>query len=360
MDMRKYNEILVTTTSTIEGVKVQKFLKPISSHLVAGTNIFNDFFADVTDVFGGRSSTYQKQLITLYNEAIEKLKTNAINIGANGIIGLTVDFDEISGKGKSMFMITALGTAVILENKNIITLEQGSKNIDIQQLNNLKRKKEIIVQSENGDLELDKNNWDFIIENQLEEVFPQLISRLKVVADYPHGNSYEEFKSQFINYIVAFPDYKSKALLYQTLKTSMDHILYEKLIEIIGEINLLDFSQCIDLLNSEDSVLQKRALNLLLKDKEMYNEFDYKAIQEIIHLIEKVFQKKGVISSKKMLLSSREKEIWTCDCNKSNDIGDYCSSCGNDLFGFKERETKPFYVTLVLKNKLSLLAELLD
>jgi hypothetical protein len=34
---------------------------------------------------------------------------------ANAIIGLKVDFDEISGKGKSMFMMSALGTAVYVK-----------------------------------------------------------------------------------------------------------------------------------------------------------------------------------------------------------------------------------------------------
>ena len=111
-------DILVTTTSSVEGLKVKHYLKPISAHLVAGTNLFSDFFASFSDVFGGRSQTYQKQLTSLYNEAIERLRTTAYEIGANCIIGLHVDLDEISGKGKSMFMLTAMGTAVIIEDSN--------------------------------------------------------------------------------------------------------------------------------------------------------------------------------------------------------------------------------------------------
>ena len=90
-------------------------MKPVSAHIVAGTNLFSDFFASFSDVFGGRSQTYQKQLSSLYNEAIERIKYAAFELGANCVVGLSIDMDEISGKGKSMFMLTAVGTAVVLE-----------------------------------------------------------------------------------------------------------------------------------------------------------------------------------------------------------------------------------------------------
>ena len=112
--MANPKDVLVVTTSTLEGVKIKQYLKPVSAHIVAGTNMFSDFFASFSDVFGGRSQTYQKQLTSLYAEAIERIKYAAYEVGANCIVGLSVDMDEISGKGKSMFMLTAVGTAVIL------------------------------------------------------------------------------------------------------------------------------------------------------------------------------------------------------------------------------------------------------
>ena len=117
--MIKHKDILVSTASTLEGVKIVSHLSPISTHIVAGTNLFSDIFASFSDVFGGRSSTYQRQISSLYEQAIDELRIKAFELGANGIIGLKVDMDEISGKGKSMFMITAIGSAVIVENLNI-------------------------------------------------------------------------------------------------------------------------------------------------------------------------------------------------------------------------------------------------
>lgn len=129
-------DILVTTTSSVYGLEVKQYLKPISAHIVAGTNLFSDFFASFSDVFGGRSQTYQNQLASLYNEAIERLRIAAYEIGANCIIGLHVDLDEISGKGKSMFMLTAMGTAVIIDESNKIktknTTEEKFENVSIE------------------------------------------------------------------------------------------------------------------------------------------------------------------------------------------------------------------------------------
>ena len=70
-NMRSPREILVTTTSTVDGFNIKQYLRPISSHVVAGTNFFSDFFASFTDVFDGRSGTYQNQLVSLYNESMK-------------------------------------------------------------------------------------------------------------------------------------------------------------------------------------------------------------------------------------------------------------------------------------------------
>ena len=103
--MANYKDILVVTTSSVEGFKVKKYLKPVSAHIVAGTNMFSDFFTSYSDVFGGRSETYQKQLTSLYNEAIDRVKYSAYELGANCIIGLKIDMDEISGKSLCLCLL---------------------------------------------------------------------------------------------------------------------------------------------------------------------------------------------------------------------------------------------------------------
>lgn len=123
-------EILVLTTSSIEGYKIIKHFNPVTSHVVAGTNIFNEFIGGLSDVFGGRSNLFQKQIASIYDEAINKLKIDAYRQGANCILGLKIDVDEISGKGKSMFMITAIGTPILYENIDVLNQQNNIISVD--------------------------------------------------------------------------------------------------------------------------------------------------------------------------------------------------------------------------------------
>ena len=54
---------------------------------------------------------------TLYERARDQISFEAKQKGANAILGYRIDFDEISGQGKSMFMISVSGTAVKLSSK---------------------------------------------------------------------------------------------------------------------------------------------------------------------------------------------------------------------------------------------------
>ncbi len=113
------NNILITTTDTIENAIIEKYMELITTNVVVGTNVFSDFGASLTDFFGGTSQTYQKKLQKIYETAFNNLRQRAIELGANAIVGVKIDFDEISGKGKSMFMVSAIGMAVLIKRKTI-------------------------------------------------------------------------------------------------------------------------------------------------------------------------------------------------------------------------------------------------
>lgn len=106
--------MIITTTNTIEKYTIEQYLGIVNSNVVIGTNLFSDFAASLTDVFGGRSGTYKSKLGTIYNEVMSELERKAESLNADAILGLNIDFDEVSGGGKSMFMVSASGTAVVL------------------------------------------------------------------------------------------------------------------------------------------------------------------------------------------------------------------------------------------------------
>lgn len=108
------SKMIISTTGTIDNMTIERYIDLVSTNVVIGTNIFSDFGASITDFFGGTSDTYQDKLELMYKSVIDKLREKAFAAGANAIVGVKVDFDEISGKGKSMFMVSAVGTAVVV------------------------------------------------------------------------------------------------------------------------------------------------------------------------------------------------------------------------------------------------------
>lgn len=106
--------MILSTTNTIEGRKAVKYLGLVSGDAILGANIFRDFFASVRDIVGGRSAAYEKELRKAKRIALEEMKEQAKNLGANAIIGIDIDYETI-GTNSSMLMVSANGTAVVVE-----------------------------------------------------------------------------------------------------------------------------------------------------------------------------------------------------------------------------------------------------
>lgn len=106
--------IILTTTPTVEGYQVLQHHGIVTSECVFGLNIFKDFFMGLTDFLGGRSSTAQSALKDARENCLRELSIEAVDKGANAVIGISLDYSEFSGGGKSMLFLVATGTAVTL------------------------------------------------------------------------------------------------------------------------------------------------------------------------------------------------------------------------------------------------------
>ena len=104
----------VTTTPTIEGRKIVKYCGVIAGEAILGANLFKDLFASVRDIVGGRSATYEKVLQKAREIALAELQERAGLLGANAVVGVDLDY-EVLGQGNGMLMVSASGTAVVVE-----------------------------------------------------------------------------------------------------------------------------------------------------------------------------------------------------------------------------------------------------
>ena len=105
--------MILTTTNTIEGKTVRDYRGIVTGEAIVGANIFRDFFAGVRDIVGGRSGAYEKELQRAREIALDEMSENARLQGANAVVGIDLDY-EVVGKGGSMLMVTASGTAVTI------------------------------------------------------------------------------------------------------------------------------------------------------------------------------------------------------------------------------------------------------
>lgn len=106
--------MLVTTTSSIEGRRITKYCGVVAGEAILGANLFKDLFAGIRDLVGGRSATYERELQQARDIAMQELQERAQELGANAVVGIDLDY-EVLGQGNGMLMVSASGTAVVVE-----------------------------------------------------------------------------------------------------------------------------------------------------------------------------------------------------------------------------------------------------
>ena len=107
--------IIVTTGFMIANKPISHEIDVISAECAFGMNIFKDFFAGVRDIVGGRSAAVQDTLRDCRKTAIGELRREALELKADAIIGVNLNYSEISGGGGKMLFLVASGTAVKLK-----------------------------------------------------------------------------------------------------------------------------------------------------------------------------------------------------------------------------------------------------
>jgi uncharacterized protein YbjQ (UPF0145 family) len=106
--------MLVVTTPSIEGKHVTTYFGVVSGEAILGANIFQDFFAGIRDIVGGRSAAYERELKKAKDIAIAEMVQQAKGLGGNAVLGVDLDYETIGANG-SMLMVSASGTAVLVE-----------------------------------------------------------------------------------------------------------------------------------------------------------------------------------------------------------------------------------------------------
>ncbi len=319
-------KVIITTTNSIEGATVDKYLGVVTTNLVIGTNFFSDFTASLSDFFGGMSGTYQKQMDTLYKRANEEISRKATERGANCILGFKIDFDEISGKGKSMFMISVSGTAVRIK----------QDNRDEQDIQNR------YISSESVEIEMFKHDWanrgkwelpteadwSFIRKYNLTELAPSLYEYYQQIYDNPEYKMQQEYFKQFISEMdynnacdVLYSDYDSNGKFSTPLIKANRLFNPEKVLGL-----------------AKDGV---NVIPLLTAEKPEYTGSDIRTMIEIAGFFDSLPDKGHFEMVKTGVLPSKMKEMYICpDGHKNEKDTNFCYECGKNMKGLNINQVK--------------------
>ena len=105
--------MIITTTPSIEGKKIVEYKGIVFGEVIAGVDFVKDFVAGLSNFFGGRSGTYEEELLNARETVLHELEERARAMGANAVVGVDIDY-EVLGSDNGMLMVTASGTAVVV------------------------------------------------------------------------------------------------------------------------------------------------------------------------------------------------------------------------------------------------------
>ena len=105
--------MLIVTTPFIEGRKIKQYLKPVFCQVTRGVGAFRGMGASWKGTTGGRSAGHEKSIVEIRATAVSEMMQEAQSLGANALIGLTVDIEMLSGD--TLILCKGYATAVVLE-----------------------------------------------------------------------------------------------------------------------------------------------------------------------------------------------------------------------------------------------------
>lgn len=320
----KNNRFLITTTNNVEGCRIIQYIDTICANVVVGTNIFSDIAATLSDFFGGFSGSYKSKLELIYETATKELKQKANQIGANAIIGFNIDFDEISGGGKSMFMVSVSGTACILEYPKVIEENTISSNIITQESLDLEIKKQYIVKSIKSGKAL-RSDWiEFLYEN-------------------PQNSIVEKLIDEYIRYYQADAVVKNFVEKYLTLLEPADifNDVYSKYVEnpnaigeLIGISNLFSPLHIMNLFKTDIHL----AIRLFNTKKNYYTKEDLDHMNEILQMADSLPDTGKIEMVESGFFNKTMEQKFICEHGHRNDKEQTYCSCGINIKGLNYDE----------------------
>ncbi len=112
--MQQQENIMISTTNFIPGYSIDSYIGIVFGATVRSRGMGGDCIANCQSTCGGEVAAYTEMAIEARNQAMYRMLDDATRRGANAVIGLKFDSDQI-GQGANNATIV-YGTAVVIQN----------------------------------------------------------------------------------------------------------------------------------------------------------------------------------------------------------------------------------------------------
>ena len=112
-DLQK--KVLLTTETNPADINIGERIDIISAESIFSSDLFEDFFQSGENEIHKGTKTAKDALKKAKQNVLRELRIEAINIGADAVIGVNLSYSEFYNKKKSMVLLLATGTAIKLK-----------------------------------------------------------------------------------------------------------------------------------------------------------------------------------------------------------------------------------------------------
>ena len=107
-----YEQMIIVSSPIFQGRTITKYFNVITSEVVLGSGFFTEADAFTSDIIGTRARGFEEKLIKAKEIAMNNIKDQAVNLGANGVVAVDIDYSVLN---KNVLMVVVSGTPVIAE-----------------------------------------------------------------------------------------------------------------------------------------------------------------------------------------------------------------------------------------------------
>ncbi|MEM7676867.1 MAG: YbjQ family protein [Myxococcota bacterium] len=104
--------LLVVTTDQVPGHRIVRVHGLVRGNTVRARNVGRDFLAGLKAIVGGEVATYTAMLAQSREQALDRLRNEALSLGANAVVGMRITTSTVM---QGAAEILAYGTAVVVE-----------------------------------------------------------------------------------------------------------------------------------------------------------------------------------------------------------------------------------------------------